>query len=571
MEDKTMYRKKKVHVVLAVIMVLTMMTMLLAACADTEPAQEGTAGQEGTQQATPTPATTTEGSGDETADENEHVTLQVLLMVAGAYPVDGADTPDVMVEVNRLLNELVPNTEMELTLWSNTEYRQKWDLAMAAGESYDVAYTGFIKPFVDEVLKGSFMELDDLWERYGQDAAREIPEWFLALGQFQGRQYVIPSYKDEVGLRTGAFLPLESYENFWDIDGAESVFFENLPARRSLTEPMYDFIEEYLERLSDAGDLRSGFSPMMFPLMNNGIIPLGSAGAGGNFPVTISLPNRGNQWDFTVRNWIETPEMVLFYEKMADWMQKGYIRSELIASENPRDQENLNSENGNAMWFHTFMNFDDQTARVRDLGTQFTYPGVQVLLEPDFYLTNNTGNGHCIPITARNPERAMQLINLLHSSGGREIYNLLAFGIEDRNYVVLDDGRIEVLNTDNIQHGMANWMVGNLLNSLDAVNMGVAGLATNFVELNNSAIVSPLIGFKVDTTPIMNEISHIRPIVNQYGVALMTGGAGSEWRNVYDEYLAALQDARIDDVIAEVQRQLDEFLAANGITTLIAN
>ncbi|HHV97496.1 MAG TPA: carbohydrate ABC transporter substrate-binding protein [Clostridiaceae bacterium] len=262
----------------------------------------------------------------------EPVTLRYVTI----GPSKSKDYDKVIEEFNKKLAEVLPNTTVEIEPIANSEYKQKWDLMMAAGEEIDIAWTGYLVPLADEVAKGSYMALDELYNMYGTDIKKEVPEWFIDMGRCKGKLYCMPTYKDTVELKMGMYTPHEYFEKYWDMSWSK-VFLEPNTTYRQGTKEMYDVFEEYMRRLKEAGKLQSGFSQWVW-LINSGIRLTGT-----DDPSMIRLPLRGQKWDLTVRNYYELPEVKLMYETMADWYKKGYIRKDILSLENPRAYENITS------------------------------------------------------------------------------------------------------------------------------------------------------------------------------------------------------------------------------------
>src|SRR5690606_25796806 len=132
-------------------------------------------------------------------------------------------------------------------------------------------------------------------------------------------------------------------------------------------------------------------------------------------PTSLRLPNRGEPFDYTVYNRFELPEFKLFYDTMADWYKSGYIRKDILGLQNPREDEG--KENGYTAWFHAYY---DYTADSESLSKGFP---IEVLpLEDEYYISRLTvPSSTAIPVTAKYPERAMQLIELMHAQKGKEL------------------------------------------------------------------------------------------------------------------------------------------------------
>ena len=77
----------------------------------------------------------------------------------------------------------------------------------------------------------------------------------------------------------------------------------------------------------------------------------------------------------------------------------------------------------------------------------------------------------------------------------------------------------------------------------------------------NGAVFSNALGFNFDSTPVYDQYTAVAAVVAEYRDALRYGLVD------VDEYLPKFQEelkaAGIDEVIAEEQRQYDEFLAQN--------
>ena len=67
-------------------------------------------------------------------------------------------------------------------------------------------------------------------------------------------------------------------------------------------------------------------------------------------------------------------------------------------------------------------------------------------------------------------------------------------------------------------------------------------------------------GYSWDTTTMLNEITSCNNVVSQYDTALKWGSLNPA--ETLDQFNAELEAAGINEIIAEKQRQLDEYLAS---------
>jgi putative aldouronate transport system substrate-binding protein len=75
-----------------------------------------------------------------------------------------------------------------------------------------------------------------------------------------------------------------------------------------------------------------------------------------------------------------------------------------------------------------------------------------------------------------------------------------------------------------------------------------------------AAPVSPYLGFTPDMAELANQIAAITAVNDTYTPRIYTGAfSGTD----YAEYIAALKTAGVEEYLAEIQKQLDAWIAAN--------
>ena len=78
-------------------------------------------------------------------------------------------------------------------------------------------------------------------------------------------------------------------------------------------------------------------------------------------------------------------------------------------------------------------------------------------------------------------------------------------------------------------------------------------------EFNASGIKSKALGFVFDNSEYVDQVAALNNVISQYSGALSSGSGDPD--ELLPQFLEALDDAGIDDVIAAKQEQLDAFLA----------
>ena len=245
-------------------------------------------------------------------------------------------------------------------------------------------------------------------------------------------------------------------------------------------------------------------------------------------------------------------EMKLRY----DWAQKGLIMPDASTS-----TEMANSLIGSGKGFGRFTNTKPGIEQEieKESGKEIV---VLNLVEP-YTTTTRVDIVWYVPHNSDKPERAVQVLNEIYTNP--DLANILINGLEGTHY--------EFTDKDN---GVINYPDG-----VTASNTGYTSLpwawpneAISYVwegndpdiwdqtqEFNNNAVVSPAKGFAWDNTNVQNEVTACANVTAKYGPALQCGSLDPE--TTIPKFLDELKAAGADTIIAEKQRQLDDWLEAN--------
>ena len=263
-------------------------------------------------------------------------------------------------------------------------------------------------------------------------------------------------------------------------------------------------------------------------------------------------------------NYYETDAFKEAIYKAYDWRQKGYADPEGSANTLSHDAVVMGGSSKGVIMGHS--NDCESIAQMftttADYGDGQTHEFGAVTIAIDDLATDTLGIG--IAHYCKYPERAAKFINLLYTD--QFVWDTIIYGAEGQDYV---------WNADQTK---VNYPEGLDFNSIPYNCMYSCGMIGNgfdyFLEFESgdetgsnggygkylfeSAGVPPLYGFIPTTENVMNEVTAVSNVVEQYSDVLLYGDVNPDEQ--YPVFLAALKDAGIDKIIAEFQAQADAWL-----------
>ena len=171
------------------------------------------------------------------------------------------------------------------------------------------------------------------------------------------------------------------------------------------------------------------------------------------------------------------------------------------------------------------------------------------------------GNMNGIPKSCSNPEAALAFLDWFYSDAAN--VQLLVYGIEGVHYNRIEgtENRVE-FTKDAIGSQLYyfdNWEVGfypyNLFSETEP-DESIAKSTTPLAE--GTYVVSPVAGFIFDESNVMTEMANLRTEVAASMYPIKYGFV--DYDEAFDTAIANLKAAGLDKVIAEYQRQLNDFL-----------
>mgnify|MGYP002518857977 CR=1 FL=1 len=419
------------------------------------------------------------------------------------------------------------NNQMNLDLSSGTRI----DLAMTAG-SYNTA-----------IAQNQIQDITELLEEYGKEAKENVGEKYLKGVTVNGKIYGLPNVNGRASVIQFAARTdiLEKYN--LSLDGIKQV------ATWEEQNENLNIISEILKTVKEN-------EPDIVPLIADQV---------GNVRVDELISKNGLSDDLGVLLGKDSTEVVNYYATeefkectylLRDWYNLGYIMKDVSTT-----TESASSLLASGIGFSVFTNSEiGYDAQLKN-STGYDFTCVKMSLP---LVTSVNGITYSVPVTAANPVASVKVLNELYSNP--DIATLLTYGVQDIHYVLTEDGKAAYpegvdANTSTYSHSNF-WALPNQLIALE-----MEGTVTDYNKIlkenNETADVSKVLGFTFDNSNVQTETAACTAVVDEYKKGLKCGSIDVD-KNL-PEFLQKLKDAGIDTIIAEKQKQLDQWLKDNGV------
>ena len=384
-----------------------------------------------------------------------------------------------------------------------------------------------------EIVRYDFSTYVDKVQSDGQDILADISKEDLASTSIDGQVYAIRNNK-ELGLGLGFACNTEMLESL-------GVDYSNIMTEADMEPILQAAKEKY---------------PDVYPLASD-------SGAMGDYMLAIDWLG----WDFgvltdsfsddtTVKNFYTSDEYYELCKRRYEWSQNGLIMPD--ASINTEQVSSLMGA-GKAFSATTETKPGIESQWERNTGIDVTI----INIVPYYTTTSNLNNYWYIPYTSEQPERAMQVLNEMYSNP--DVANLLIYGIEGKYYEFVDKekGLIdypEGVTADDLGWTVAAWHFPNELIAHKWVTDG-PDIWSDTIQFNKDCHPSIAKGFVWDSTDVTNEVVACTTVLNKYKKGLETGDVDPD--SVWDQMKAEFEEAGIEKILTEKQKQLDNWLADN--------
>lgn len=482
-----------------------------------------------------------ENSNVITTDMSKPVLLKWIMPGPGIQ----TDSQKVFEKFNEELKKVkgFENVSVEIDVIPSADYSQKSFLMQTAGEQIDIMQT-YTLDYAKQYRDGLIIDMTD-YLALDKDIQKELPEWVIRMGTVEGAQAIIPNYQKMTAAPYGIIIPAshKKYVDDWDafVETVHNTENEDL---------YYEAIDRYLKNVYDAGEIDKGLSITSIANSKN--------------EETLVAPFKYD-WDAKKvyhQNLSLDGQIPITYKWNRKFFEAGYIRKDILSAKMKDDH---GVKDGAVLWAgQCWPGYEENIDSLFDID-------VEAFRKTEtFYIPYKpAAGGMAISANSKYPDVAMKLIGLMNTDKGKDLYNLLVYGFEGEHYTtekILENGDKYINPKDyasqgnsSSKYGLWNWVVGNAENAYVTSNERETYKKEIFEEMNENAELSPLIGFCADTTSIDIKLSQIKSIKSDSG---LSQGVFEDYEKVYETYVQDLKYAGLEEIQAELQSQVDKFLAS---------
>lgn len=435
--------------------------------------------------------------------------------VGGTAPDDYAES---MEKINEYLVEKV-NCKIDLKVAGWGEYDQKMNTIVNTGEYFDLMFvnsTNYTR-FSD---MGALADITDIVQTAAPELYSLTPENLWKGAAIDGKVYAVPTYKDS------------SITQFWCMDDR--------------------YVQKYnldMEQLKTFDDLDAAFRTMkegegkaFYPLqMSQGSLFNGFFNNYDN--LSMGLQPVGVRVDDETRTVVcalEKEDIIHDLEMLHSWYADGIV--------NP--DANVMTEPPKGLPFLAGQGWPSATASWQITNGVEKYDATKVF-GPMYTTDTIRGSMNAVSVNSKYPEKSLEVLQLVNTDP--RLRDMLAYGVEGTHFEYVKEGVVRRL-TDTwplAAYTQGTFFIMSITEDADPLQW------EQVKQQNEEAAASSVLGFSMDVTPVQNELANCLTVWDKYKYDLLTGASDPE--QVLEKCIAELNDAGMQTLISEAQKQIDEF------------
>lgn len=454
-------------------------------------------------------------------DDGEYVKLKYWFPVSGMPPAD-------LKEVNEYINSITREkigVEVDLKPIEVNSYESQMAIKINAADEFDICFTAeWCNSYIENARKGAYLPIEDMLQEYAPNIYNSVPKELWDMATVNGHIYGVVN--QQIQPRQGGVVVRKDMADAFGLDVSSIKTLEDL-------EPFLAFCQK-----NSSADQIVGVFDMC------GISAYLGWDDFGNFDLPGVIQNTDGT--LKVYNQFESKEFKNLMAIGKRWYEAGYFGSNVLTARP-----------------------DFKTLCVKFLSTykpgleeeESIAFGCEVVAIPMGtsvrYTSWDLSTLNAVSATSEHPEEALKFLDLLYSDP--EVFNALIYGIEGKHYNKVGENRVELI--ENSRYVISSgWEFGNQFNQW-LMPTQADDLWEQTKQCNESATKSAAYGFAFDHASVRTELANCRAVYEEYWMALLLGLFGEDSEEAYQEFLDKLEAAGASRIIAEKQRQLDEWKA----------
>jgi ABC-type glycerol-3-phosphate transport system substrate-binding protein len=430
--------------------------------------------------------------------------------------------------------------EVELKPIAIWDYASTVSLALQGGEQVDVYET--LGDLNTGISTGMCRDITDLIDTCAPEAKALIGDKWLAACSQAGKLYGLPTYKPI------ALTPMLVYRQ--DIADALSLDMSAVNSPEDIT--------AVLEAVKAA-------YPDMIPMaaVNTGNIGLGLTVSDVDYLTDNYYSPKGVLMndELTVVDFYASDAFKGLCDLARTWYEKDLVMKDAATTSSTAAE--LMSSGNYFCYLASYSYPEADTAASLEAQCGGFDLGAKIVGSAFLDTTSINALTWCVSSTSAVPEAALKFLNLTFTD--EDVCNLLIYGLEGRDYVMNDDGTVsypegQEAATVPYTAQLSCGTLGNFFIMYPMAGTDIASLEWE-LEQNQNAKTSVAMGFTFDSSDVKTEYTAVTNVIDQYLAGLVCGSVDPATE--IPTFLARLQEAGLNEIIAAKQTQLDAWVAAN--------
>ena len=352
--------------------------------------------------------------------------------------------------------------------------------------------------------------------------------------KIDGKVYMVPNYSNEFGQDVLAVRGdlMEEY----GIDEIKD----------------WDSLMAFYKACAENGMYASLGGPWYQYFQEKGLSTLGGAPKGGE----LVLYNTQDPEDTDLYYILDWDGFADYCKQMKELADMGAWSSDVLNSSDERQTGLLTGRTASMVW---------------NLGSCLTYAKQANKDNPDSdqskKVNSYINNGVAINAASKKKERALMVLNEFYTNP--DVYDLAMLGIEGKHWEAVGDDQYKVI--DESGYGVSSncnwgWNNANITRTEYIEDRTVLDDKYDEMKAEWEANIKPshvLDGFTFDNTNVASQVAAVEANIETYYNPLVNGLVDDVDATI-EQFRAALESAGIQDVLDELERQKEEFIAAKA-------